>query len=445
MTDSATATVEEAPTDVAAENQAQDKKRRQNEEAENEAAQRRRSEKDAVKSAHEQSEEQEQQRRQQESSEALAKRLKRMELQRERVDNYMRKKMQQYQPIQKKDRVEIKFDGADGAEHTIFESQIKKGNEATPFFGYYGKQVDKEASLAAVLKAVDAGVASVDVHGTPEQQEELARLAHEHGLKVDNYDMSKLGIDQDKMLDKENEAGVTGKPASKFGDDAKPDADAASPTGTDQPDPKTPNGGELVKVSADNAPGLQQQGAEQNPNERLLQDLEDGKIKMTRNPDGSVTVEATGNGAKKAISSFAGDDIVDAEFEEIKSDKALPNGNSPKLLEGPSTSFAPQLLEGASAPKQLGDGRITDPARMLPESTEDTPAADKTADTKKDSAAKQKKSKSPTKNTRFSGRGQDKHNTAHQTPAGKNGTAAFKGNKHNNFNQRNNSTHRPGR
>ncbi|TNE28632.1 MAG: hypothetical protein EP349_07560 [Alphaproteobacteria bacterium] len=444
MTDSAVATAEEEKKpEVTTDAGAQDKKRRQEEEAENEAAQQRRREQEAIQKAHAKSEEDKKKREQQETAEQTAQRMKRLEVQREKADEFIRNRMKNSEQTKKKNRIEYKFSGADGAEHTVFESQIKKGNESTSFFGYYGKKVDKEASLAAVLKAADAGLESVDVHGTEEQKEYLARLAHEHGLKVANYDMSKLGIDQDADAEKKNEAGLTGKPASKFGNDEKPDADAKAADGPDKPDPKTPGGGELMKLSGETAPGLQQDHAGQNPNERLLQDLEDGKIKMTRNADGSVTIEAASAGGKKSAFGFTDGEIVDAEFEEIKTDKALPDGSKPKLLEGPSTSFAPQLLE-SKEPKQLGDGRITDPGHMLPAPQEDQPAAEQKSEAKKDDAAKPKKSKPQTKGTRYTGRGQDQHNAAHKTPRGKNGHDAFKSNKHNTFNRHRNSTHRPG-
>ena len=195
MTDSATATVEEEKmTGAATDTQAQEEQRRRKEEAENEAAQQRRRQQESIRDAHAQAEEEKQKRQQNEASAETAARLKRIEIRREKTDAILRKQMAKYEPVQKKDRVEYKFDGADGAEHIVFESQIKKGNDSTPFYGYYGKELDKDASRAAILKAVDAGIASVDVHGTEEQQEYLASLAHEYGLKVENFDMSNLAL-----------------------------------------------------------------------------------------------------------------------------------------------------------------------------------------------------------------------------------------------------------
>lgn len=444
MTDSATATVEEEkPTDVATDAQAQEKKRSQEEASEKEAAQRRSRAEEALREAHAKSEEEKQKRQQQETADETARRMKRIEVQREKTDNYMRKKLSQYQPIQKKDRIEIKFEGADGAEHTVFEKQIKKGEDATPFYGYYGKQVDKEASLASVLKAVDAGLESVDVHGTEEQKEYLARLAHEHGLRVENYDMSKLGIDQDNLQDKKHEAGVTGKPASKFENEAKPDADAKSEPGPGKPDPKTPSGGgELVVANGETGPDAAAKQQMEDFNAKLLEGVKSGEIAVARNKNGEVYFSSRYAGASPA------DDpnIIDVEVIEVKTvengQKQLP-GSGPKLLEGASTSFAPQLLEGKE-PKQLGDGRITDPARLLSAPQEDTPAVEQTSEAKKGGAAKQKKGRPQIKGTNFSGHRHDRHNTAHQTPAGKNGHDAFKGNRHRNFDRRNNSTHRPG-
>ncbi|MBL1147984.1 MAG: hypothetical protein HND56_04180 [Pseudomonadota bacterium] len=428
MTDSASATVEQEKPDITADTQAQDKKRRQEEEAENAAAQQRSREQEAIQKAHAKSEEEKKKREQQETAEQTAQRMKRLEVQREKADQFIRDRMKNSEQTQKKNRIEYKFSGADGAEHTVFESQIKKGNESTAFFGYYGKKVDKEASLAAVLKAADAGLESVDVHGTEEQKEYLARLAHEHGLKVENYDMSKLGIDQDKDADKKNEAGLTGKPASKFGNDEKPDADAAAKPEPDKPDPKTPGGGELV-VAKGQDPDIAARQQMEDFNNKLLESVKSGEVVVAENTDGQkLFVSSRYAEERREPKDITGEVIV---VDVTDGQKQLP-GNGQKLLEGPSTSFAPQLLAGEEL-------------KQLPAPQEEKPAAEQKSEVKKDGAAKPKKSKSQTKGTRYSGRGQDKHNTAHKTPAGKNGTAAFKANKHNSFNRRSNSTHRPGR
>lgn len=428
MTDSATATVEEKPTDATADAKAQEQQRRREEEAEKEASQQRRRQQDAINEAHAKAEEENQKRRQNEAEAETAARMKRLEVQRDKADNFIRKQMSKYEPVKKKDRIEYKFDGADGAEHTVFEKQIKKGNDATPFYGYYGKKVDKEASLAAVLKAVDSGIASVDVHGTEEQKEYLARLAHEHGLRVENYDMSKLGIDQDNLQDQKHEAGLTGKPASKFENDAKPDAEAKQDSAPKTPDPKTPGGGEMIPVNGSvvdpNAAAKQQM---EDFNNKLLEGVKSGEIAVARGKNGDVYVSSRYAGGTAA------DDpnIIDVEAIEVK-----------------NADTSPKQLTGGERPKLLGEGsgsRITDPGHMLPAPQDEKPAAEKNADAKKDDAAKPKKNKSQAKGTKYSTRGYDRHDKAHQTPAGKNGPDAFAGNRHNNFHKHRNSTHRNGR
>ena len=246
--------------------------------------------------------------------------------------------MDGYEAREKWDRMEFFFDGQDGEVHTVFQTTVKQDNEDRMFFGYYGRFVDEEASLAAVLKAVDAGLDTVEVQGTKKQQALLAQLAVEHGLEVSNYDTSAFEGPKETNEAAEPEAGV-----------AEADADASTPeTPEAEAEVETPKVDELALATTDSQPdaepevtetGLSTDVVEPEPTtdelrSRFYEDALNGKWEFRQDPDGSVTMHAAQQG-NEDTSQFSDEDIIDAEFEVVDEKKsAFGSTGAPKQIGG---------------------------------------------------------------------------------------------------------------
>ena len=256
-----------------------------------------------------------------------------VEARRKRATHYLAE-MDGYETREKYDRVEFFFDGQDKQVHTVFQTTVQQDGEDRMFFGYYGRAIDEEASLASVLKAVEAGLESVEVQGTKKQKELLARLAVEHGLEVSNYDTSAFEGPKETMEEAQPEAGV-----------AESEADANAPE-TPTAEVETPKVDELALATMDNQPdaepevtetALSTDVAEPEPTtdelrSRFYEDALNGKWEFRKDPDGSVTMHAAQQADGKT-SSFSDDDIIDAEFEVVEENKsAFGSTDAPKQI-----------------------------------------------------------------------------------------------------------------
>lgn len=299
---------------------------------------------------------------------------------RKRAESYL-DGMDGYQTREKWDRMEFFFDGQDGEVHTVFQTTVKQDNEDRMFFGYYGRSVDEEASLAAVLKAVDAGLDTVEVQGTKKQQALLAQLAVEHGLEVSNYDTSAFEgpkeTNEAAEPEPEPEAGVAEA-------DADADADASTPE-TPDVEAETPKVDELALATTDSQPdaepevtetGLSTDVAEPEPTtdelrSRFYEDALNGKWEFRQDPDGSVTMHAAKN-TDENTSQFSDEDIIDAEFEVVDEKKsAFGSTDAPKQIgagEG-------QAVSGYLESKQ-DDNKPAASSNFLPAPKDDEPKSD---------------------------------------------------------------------
>ncbi len=281
--------------------------------------------------------------------------------------------MDGYETREKWDRMEFFFDGQDGEVHTVFQTTVKQDNEDRMFFGYYGRFVDEEASLAAVLKAVDAGLDTVEVQGTKKQQALLAKLAVEYGLEVSNYDTSAFEGPKETNEAAEPEAGV-----------AEAEADASTPE-TPEVAAETPKIDELALATTDSQPdaepevtetGLSTDVAEPEPTSdelrsRFYEDALNGKWEFRQDPDGSVTMHAA-KSTDESTSQFADEDIIDAEFEVVEENKsAFGSTEAPKQIgagEG-------QAVSGYLEAKQ-DDNKPAASSNFLPAPKADQPKSD---------------------------------------------------------------------
>ena len=181
--------------------------------------------------------------------------------------------------------------------------------------------------MASVLKAVEAGLESVEVQGTKKQKELLARLAVEHGLEVSNYDTSAFEGPKETIEEAQPEAGVA---------ESEVDANA----------PEAPKVEELALATTDNQPeaepevtetALSTDVAEPEPTtdelrSRFYEDALNGKWEFRKDPDGSVTMYAAQQ-ADENTSQFSDDDIIDAEFEVVEENKsAFGSTGAPKQI-----------------------------------------------------------------------------------------------------------------
>ena len=291
-----------------------------------------------------------------------------VEARRKRATHYLAG-MDGYETREKYDRVEFFFDGQDKQVHTVFQTTVQHDGEDRMFFGYYGRGVDEEASLASVLKAVEAGLESVEVQGTKKQKELLARLAVEHGLEVSNYDTSAFEGPKETIEEAQPEAGVA---------ESEVDANA----------PEAPKVEELALATTDNQPeaepevtetALSTDVAEPEPTtdelrSRFYEDALNGKWEFRKDPDGSVTMYAAQQ-ADENTSQFSDDDIIDAEFEVVEENKsAFGSTGAPKQIgagEG-------QAVSGYLEAKQ-DDNKPAASSNFLPAPQDDKPKADDNA------------------------------------------------------------------
>lgn len=110
-------------------------------------------------------------------------------------------------------------------------------------------------------------------------------------------------------------------------------------------------------------------------NNKLLESVKSGEVVVAENTDGQkLFVSSRYAEERREPKDITGEVIV---VDVTDGQKQLP-GNGQKLLEGPSTSFAPQLLAGEEL-------------KQLPAPQEEKPAAEQKSEVKKDGAAKPKK------------------------------------------------------
>lgn len=97
----------------------------------------------------------------------------------------------------------------------LLDTVIEIGDELREFIGYKASseaKLDEETAMAIVLTAKEKGWDSVDVHGSDEEKELLAKIAQEHGLEVYNYQMPDMvAPTQDTSFDANNDTLDTAK------------------------------------------------------------------------------------------------------------------------------------------------------------------------------------------------------------------------------------------
>jgi len=271
---------------------------------------------------------------------------------RKRAEIYMNKKLQKYQPVQKKDRIEYQFDGEDRKKHTFFVGQKRKADQAVPFFGYYGKEVDKEASMMAIVKAAESGLTAINVHGNKKQKEYLARLAVEYGLSVENYDTSKFEKAKKKEADTRFTAGVTAGTGQQNPEPAAARTSAVPEEGAGKKDPdanQADNIGNTENTSnvgntgnTDNNASGTQEVEERNVQELMAEQMRDlnrqaldrvakGELVMGVDKNGNTMFASTRFGATQQQGDAREIRVVENEARQITDGKKTqPALNAPK-------------------------------------------------------------------------------------------------------------------